>query len=155
MKVRDVMKGEVHVCDLDGDLGAAGRRMAETGCGVLPVLSMDRVAGMITDRDICLALAQQDRKPSEVRVREVISGEIFSCGAEDHVVEALETMRIFGVRRLPVVNEEQRLVGILSLDDLILASRALGAEGFDGPFHADIARTLKGICSHSSPTAAA
>ncbi len=150
MKVQDVMKNEVHVCGLDSDLGTAGRRMAETGCGALPVVSGDRVVGMITDRDICLALARQDRRPADVEVRAVISGEIFTCGADDHVAEALETMRIFAVRRLPVVDDEQRLLGILSLDDLILASRAVGAEGFDGPFHADIARTLKGICSHSA-----
>ncbi|HYU33360.1 MAG TPA: CBS domain-containing protein [Thermoanaerobaculia bacterium] len=147
MRVRDIMKGEVRLCGLDTDAGTAGRLMAEAGCGCLPVLAMNRVVGMITDRDICLALAKLDRKASEVQVREVITGELFTCGADDHIAEALETMRIFGFRRLPVVDDEQKLLGILSLDDLILESRALGAEGFDGPFHTDIARTLRGICS--------
>lgn len=149
MRVRDIMRREVPVCGLDAEAGTAGRRMAETGCGFLPVIAKGKVVGVITDRDICLAVAKLDRKPSEIRVQEVISGELFTCGTEDHIAEALETMRIFGFRRLPVVDDGERLLGLLSLEDLILESRALGAEGFDGPFHADITRALKGICSHA------
>lgn len=151
MRVQDIMRREARVCGLDTDVATIGRVMAEVGCGVLPVVAAERVVGMITDRDICLALARLDRRPSEVQAQDVISGELFTCGAEDQITEALETMRIFGIRRLPVVDGEQRLLGILSLDDVILEARALGAEGFDGPFYADIARTLKGICGRSLP----
>jgi CBS domain-containing protein len=150
MKVRDIMKREVGVCGLDSDLARAGRIMAEIGCGFLPVVAQGRVIAMITDRDICCAVARADRRPSEVQVEDVISGDLFTCCPDDHIVEALETMRIFGFRRLPVVDDEQRLLGVLSLEDLVLHSRALGAEGFDGPFHSEITRTLKGICSHSN-----
>jgi CBS domain-containing protein len=155
MRVRDMMRCEVPVCGLDTDAGTAGRRMAEAGCGFLPVVARGKVVGMVTDRDLCLALAKLDRKPSEVQVQDVISGELFTCGTDDHIAEALETMRIFGYRRLPVIDEEQRLLGILSLEDLILESRALGAEGFDGPFHSDITRALKGICSRAPSLAMA
>jgi CBS domain-containing protein len=129
--------------------------MAEAACGFLPVVIQGKVVGMITDRDICLALTKLDRKPSDVQVQDVISGELFTCGTDDHIAEALETMRIFGFRRLPVVDDEQRLLGLLSLDDLILESRALGAEGFEGPFHSDITRTLKGICRRAPSLAMA
>ena len=152
MRVRDIMRSEARVCWLDTSLAEAGRTMAEIGCGVLPVLGRgDQVVGMITDRDICLGLAEKDRRPSEVKVQDIVGSELYTCRADDHIAEALDTMRIFGVRRLPVVDDSQRLEGILSLDDVILEARALGAEGFEGPFYSDIARTLKGICSHAGP----
>ena len=155
MKVRDIMRREARVCSLETTLAEVGRVMAEVGCGVLPVLGGDRkVVGMITDRDVCLALAEMDRKPSEVRVQDIVSGELYTCREDDHIAEAMETMRIFGVRRLPVLDEGQQIEGILSLDDVILQARALGSEGFEGPFYSDIARTLKGICSHAVPALA-
>ncbi|HEX3553303.1 MAG TPA: CBS domain-containing protein, partial [Thermoanaerobaculia bacterium] len=89
--------------------------------------------------------------PSEIHAREVISRELYTCQADDDIGEALETMRIFGVRRLPVVGEAQSLEGILSLDDIVLEARALGPESYQGPFYSDVARTLKGICSRAMP----
>src|SRR5215467_4418205 len=119
MRVRDIMRQEARVCAPENTLDVAGRTMAHVGCGALPVVAgTGQVVGVITDRDICLALTERNRQPSEVRVREVASGDLYTCRAEDDLVEALETMRTFGVRRLPVVDEEQRLAGILSLDDV-------------------------------------
>jgi len=152
MRVQSVMKREARTCSPETDLATAGRAMAQVGCGVLPVVDAgNRVVGVITDRDICLALANRDEKPSAIRVQDVISGEVYSCNSEDHIVEALDTMRAFGVRRLPVVDMENRIRGILSLDDIVLEARALGAEDFTGPFYSDVARTLKAICSHPMP----
>jgi len=153
MKVYSAMKREPSTCTLGTDLATAGRMMARVGCGFLPVIDAGRrVVGVITDRDICLFLASRDEKPSSVRVQDVISGEAYSCSAEEELTEALNTMREFGVRRLPVVDLENRIEGILSLDDIVLESRALGSEHFTGPFYSDIARTLKAICSHPMPT---
>jgi CBS domain-containing protein len=144
------MRHEARVCELESTLDVAGRTMAQVGCGILPVLAgTGEVVGVITDRDICLALTERNKQPSEVRVSEVVSGELYTCRADDDLVEALDTMRIFGVRRLPVVGEAQRLEGILSLDDVVLEARALSAESYEGPFYSDIARTLKGICGHT------
>ena len=95
------------------------------------------------------------RRSAAVLVRDVISGEVYSCTSEDEVTEALNTMREFGVRRLPVVDMENRIEGILSLDDVVLEARALGSEHFTGPFYSDIARTLKAICSHPMPAVVA
>jgi len=156
MRVRDIMRREARVCAPETTLDVAGRTMAQVGCGVLPVLAdTGQVAGVITDRDICLALAERNQRPSDVRVSEVFSGELVTCRADDDIVEALETMRIFAVRRLPVVDDRQRLEGILSLDDVILEARALGAESYEGPFYSDVARTLKGICGRAFPPVAA
>ena len=156
MRVYSVMKREPSTCAPDTDLAEAGRTMALVGCGFLPVVDADRrVVGVITDRDLCLSLASRDEKPSAVRVQEVISGEVYSCSAEDELTEALNTMREFGVRRLPVMDLENRIAGVLSLDDVVLESRALGSEHFTGPFYSDIARTLKAICSHPMPAVVA
>jgi CBS domain-containing protein len=153
MKVYSVMKREPRTCAPEADLAAVGRVMGEVGCGVLPVVDAGRrVVGIVTDRDICLALASRDERPSAVRVQDVISGEVYSCNADDEITEALNTMREFGVRRLPVVDLDNRVQGILSLDDVVLEARALGSEQFTGPFYSDIARTLKAICSHPMPT---
>ncbi|RPH57140.1 CBS domain-containing protein, partial [bacterium] len=103
------------------------------------------------DRDICLAVAMLDDKPSAIPVADVMSGDLYTCAADDEIHEALETLREVGVRRLPVVDEQNHLQGILSIDDVVLDARALGHDGFTGPFYSDIARTLKGICSHPSP----
>ncbi|MFL6200900.1 MAG: CBS domain-containing protein [Thermoanaerobaculia bacterium] len=156
MKVYSVMKREPRTCTPQTDLAAAGRMMAAVGCGFLPVVdAARRVVGVITDRDICLALARRDERPSLVLVQDVLSGEVYSCSSEEEITEALNTMREFGVRRLPVVDLDNRVDGILSLDDVVLEARALGSERFTGPFYSDIARTLKAICSHPMPAVVA
>jgi CBS domain-containing protein len=153
MKVREIMKSEPRVCWVESTLAEAGRIMADAGCGFLPVLSQRKVLmGVVTDRDICLAATAIDRKPSEITVQQVISGEAYTCKPDEEVEEALHTMQVFGIRRLPVVDEDDRLEGILSLDDVVLAAKALGNEAFTGPFYSDVARTLKAICSHPMQT---
>lgn len=152
MKVREIMKSEARVCTPETTLAQVGRSMAKVGCGFLPVVTGDhRVEGVITDRDVCLALTARDEKPSAVEVREVMSGEVYSCVEEEEIWEALHTMRIFGVRRLVVLDGQGHLRGILSMDDIVLAAKALGNEEFTGPFYSDIAKTLKAICSHPMP----
>jgi len=152
MNVREIMKSEARFCTPETNLAQAGRTMAEVGCGFLPILTGDkRVEGVVTDRDICLAVAIRDRKPSEITVREVMSGEVYSCIEDEEIWEALHTMRIFGVRRLVVLDGQGCLRGILSMDDVILQAKALGDEEFTGPFYSDVAKTLKAICSHPMP----
>lgn len=151
MKVRDVMRREPCVCGPENHLAKVGRIMAEAGCGFLPVLGdEDRVVGVITDRDLALAVATRDRKPSEIQVRQVMSGEVYSCGPDEDVRDALTVMRERKVRRLPVM-ESHRLKGILSLDDVVLEAQAVATESFTGPFYSDITRTLKEINLHQTP----
>lgn len=152
MKVREIMKSEARVCTPETTVAQAGRTMAKVGCGFLPIVTGDnRVEGVVTDRDVCLAVTARDQKPSEIEVREVMSGEVYSCVEEEEIWEALHTMRIFGVRRLVVLDGEGHLRGILSMDDIVLQAKALGDEEFTGPFYSDVAKTLKAICSHPMP----
>lgn len=151
MKVRDVMRREPCVCSPENHLAKVGRIMAEAGCGFLPVLGdEERVVGVITDRDLALAAATRDRKPSEIQVRQVMSGEVHACRPDDDIRDALKVMREWKVRRLPVV-DSQHLLGILSLDDVVLEAQGVATEQFTGPFYSDIARTLKEINLHQTP----
>jgi|GEM_PF-428169 len=121
MKVRDVMTTEVGYCQSDAPLAQAADIMWQRDCGVVPVTDENqRVVGMITDRDICFAVVTKNRLASEIKISEVISqNEVQSCAPGDAVEDALKTMKRHQIRRLPVVNKEGVLVGILSLADLI------------------------------------
>jgi signal-transduction protein with cAMP-binding, CBS, and nucleotidyltransferase domain len=98
-----------------------------------------------------LALARDDRRPSEVEVKQVMTARVHACRPDDDMREALGTMRERRVRRLPVVSAGGELVGLLSLDDVVLQARALETADFSGPFYLDIAETLKAINQHLVP----
>jgi CBS domain-containing protein len=117
MRVVDAMTRDVRVANPDQNLIDAARMMAECDAGVLPVGENDRLVGMITDRDIVIrALAQG--KTVDTKVREVMSGEVKYCFEEDDVDEVARNMGDLQVRRLPVLNKDKRLTGILSLGDI-------------------------------------
>ncbi len=154
MKVREVMNHDVMVCDMDMDLSQAGEIMVAANCGILPVVDAERkVIGVVTDRDLCLALATADRKASEMKIREVTDGKVVTCHQGNDVRDALRVMADFRVRRVPVVDDEGRLEGILCLDDIALRARPFESEGFTGPFFSDIATTLRAVCEPRNPMA--
>jgi CBS domain-containing protein len=120
-------------------------------CGFLPVIGEGgNVTGVITDRDIGIALGTRNRRPSEVLVNEVVSDRLFTCTADGSVACALTTMRIEGLRRLPVVDREGALVGVLSIDDLVLKARE-NACSKDVSFK-DVEDTYKAIYGHAART---
>jgi CBS domain-containing protein len=152
MKVRDVMRKKPRFCEPRHTLAAAGVTMGEVDCGVLPVVGeRGKVVGVITDRDICLALTRGDRRPSEVTVETVMTSPVHTCRSDDELRRALVTMRDGRVRRLPVIGTAGELEGLLSLDDVVLQARALESEDFTGPFYVDVALTLKAINRHPVP----
>lgn len=123
MKVMDAMVRSVRVSRPEDSLARAAGTMRDEHCGALPVVDgRGNVTGVITDRDICIALGTLDRRASEVRVQEISLPAVFRCGAGDDVSVALNIMVSQNVRRLPVVEESGKLVGILSIDDLITHS---------------------------------
>ena len=145
MKTKDVMTGEVHTCLPDTDLGLAAMQMWEGDFGVLPVVADGgKVVGMITDRDICMAAASRNQAPGAIRVEEVMTGQVYSCSANDDIHDALKTMEQRRVRRLPVL-EHGKIVGLLSLNDLALKARSSKLADFTAQ---DVEETLKAICSH-------
>ena len=119
MKVRDIMTQPVQTCTVDMNLVAASRRMKETGCGTLVVLKAGRVAGILTDRNLALAIGDH-RQPARVTVGTVMTARVHTCHPEDEVHAALETMARFKVRRLPVVTPGGDIEGMISIDDIVL-----------------------------------
>jgi CBS domain-containing protein len=144
MKVRHIMTIDVSSCQPEDSLAAAAKAMWDRDCGILPVLTSDgRVIGMITDRDICMAVATKGRTADRIAVREVSAWNVYSCLADDDTRAALETMKTRKVRRLPVVDEQGHLKGILSMNDVVLHANA---KRDIAP--AEIVGVLKGICEH-------
>ena len=130
MKVREMMTNEVYGCWPDSSLASAAQIMWAKDCGALPVLGDDNsVVGMITDRDITIAITMTPRRPSEITVGEVMSKPVCACGPEDHVKEALNWMANAQVRRLPVIDQHGTLQGILSISDVMACYwRSAGVE---------------------------
>jgi CBS domain-containing protein len=152
MKVRELMTSCPATCTADDDLATAALRMWDEDCGVLPVVEDGRIRGVLTDRDICMALAFRGARPPEVRVGDVIQGHaVYTCSPEDDLMAALHLMQDRRVRRLPVI-EEDRLIGLLSINDIVVAAHE---EAVQEPTAAEILEALQGICEHRSLPAAA
>ena len=117
MKVRDCMTSSVRIADPDQTLREAAQTMAQLDAGVMPVGENDRLVGMITDRDIAIRGVALGKGP-ETRIREVMSTDVKYCFDDDDVEHVLHSMGDLQVRRLPVLNRDKRLIGIISLGDL-------------------------------------
>ena len=145
MKVQDVMTSDTKVCSPQTDLASAAMLMWDGDFGTLPVVADGgRVVGMITDRDICIAAATKQRVASDIAIGEVITGKVFSCAPETDVRDALKLMQQEKVRRLPVLDAEGALRGILSINDLVL--KAEETKKNSALSYADVMSTFKSIC---------
>ena len=124
MRVKDVMKTDVGFCSTEDNLKKTAEMMRYRDCGVIPIVDEERrVVGMLTDRDICLAVAARNRKASDVKNKELMSGSVIVCSAEDKLEDALKKMRKHQIKRLAAVGESGELVGILSVADILLSVR--------------------------------
>jgi len=118
MQVSEVMTRGVECTSPDATLQEAAGRMKALDVGALPVCDNDRLAGMLTDRDIALRSVSEGHDPGTDRVRDAMTSEVFYCFEDQDVNEVAELMRDKQVRRLPVLNRDKRMVGIVSLGDL-------------------------------------
>lgn len=149
MKVREVMTVRPESCGPDANLSAAAMIMWRNDCGVVPVVGENqKVLGVITDRDICMAVATRHCPGEKVRARELMSGRLVSVGPEDDVEVALDLMRLEQVRRLPVVGPDDTLVGIVSMNDLILHTATEKGRRHGALTPEAVLHTLKGISMH-------
>ena len=129
MKVKDLMTTDVKRCSPETNLASAAKIMWEGDCGAVPVTDeRDHVVGVITDRDICIAAATRPSREGEIPVKDVISKAVYTCAPGDDVRAALDTMKARKVRRLPVVDQGGRLVGIVSIHDIAEQSRNRGGD---------------------------
>ena len=130
MMVSDLMTREVEACRPGQSLAEAAGLMWRRDCGAVPVVDEGgAVVGIITDRDICMALASRRAYAFEVAVGEVMSRDVVTCTPEDDAEEALEVMRRRQVRRLPVVDAHGRLLGMITETDVLHAFAEVLAAG--------------------------
>lgn len=152
MKVKEIMTGDAKVCDLNASLADAAKTMWDNDCGMLPVLKDGKeIVGLITDRDICMAVAMRDRNPAGISVEEVITGAVYSVSPDDDVHQALETMQEHKVRRLPVVDLEGQLKGVLSMNDVTLHAEEQAGRKTPELSFSDVMKTYKVVCAHPIP----
>jgi CBS domain-containing protein len=118
MRVKDVMNNPVHVIKPDASVVTAANKMRDTNVGSLPVGEGTQLLGMITDRDIVVRCVADGIDCHTRTVRDVMSSELLACFDDQPVEEARQLMTEYRVRRLPVLDQKQRLVGIVSFDDL-------------------------------------
>lgn len=120
MKVKELMSTGVKTVREDADLSTATKLMWDGDCGIVPVVNDDRqVIGVVTDRDICIAAATRSMNPAHIRVGDVMSRTVYTIPETDDARQALSALKDRRVRRLPVVDRQRRLVGVISLSDLV------------------------------------
>jgi CBS domain-containing protein len=141
MMVRDLMKTDVATCAPTDDLAQAGRIMRDRHCGFVPVVdAQGSVAGVLTDRDVCVHAAAATRTLAHLSVTSAMSHPVFSCAPEDDIKAALGAMAQHHVHRLPVLDRDGHLRGVLSVDDVVMAPPRPGE-----PTAQDLVSALKGI----------
>ena len=154
MKVKELMTPDAKAIWLTESLADAAKLMWENDCGVLPIIKDGRkVIGLITDRDVCMASAMRDRNPSAISVEEVMTGQVYAVNPEENIAQALQLMQEHQIRRLPVINPEGELQGILSMNDIVLHATPDGAAE-DSIDYGDVVKTYQAICQHPVPAAA-
>jgi CBS domain-containing protein len=126
MRVSEAMTRDVRMANPEQTICEAARMMSEIDAGVLPVGEGDRLVGMITDRDIAIRAVAQE-KPPTTKVRDVMSREVLYCYDDQDLDEVAVNMGDEQVRRMPVVNRDKRLVGIVSIGDVAQTANATTA----------------------------
>jgi CBS domain-containing protein len=140
MKARDVMTLEVAVISPEAKIQEAAKRMAAIDVGLLPVGDDDRLIGIVTDRDIATRGVALGKNPAKTKVRDVMTDKVLYCFDDEEVDHIADNMAEMQVRRLPVVNRNKRLVGVISLADIALKHDT------------DVAgAALEGVCVRTEP----
>jgi CBS domain-containing protein len=123
MKVNEIMSKDVQLASPDATIQKAAEMMAECDAGIIPVGDGDRLVGMITDRDIAIRAVAKALDPQKTRVRDVMSAEVKYCFDDEDVNHVVQNMAELQVRRLPVVNRDKRLVGIVTVGDIATSDK--------------------------------
>lgn len=137
--ISQVMTRDVRVLSPDDTLQRAAQTMDELNVGAVPVCDGQRLVGMITDRDIAVRAVSVAMPADRTRVREVMTDQVHWCFEDQDVEEVMAQMRDVQIRRVPVVNHDKKLVGIVSLGDLATKSGS------------DVDQTLEDISEPSQP----
>ena len=146
MKAHDLMSSDIYTCHPDTSLAEVARVMRDRDIGFLPVAKSENgeICGVVTDRDAYMAASTQNKAVSEIPASSAMTADVHSCRGDDDLSEIHRIMRDHQVRRLPVLDGQARLTGVISLNDLALNAVGQGV----GSKPKDVARTLGDICRH-------
>lgn len=149
MKVSQIMNRNVSCCRPHDTLDSAAGSLWDRDIGCLIVVGEDgQVEGVITDRDICMAAYTQGLSLRELKVASAMSKQLYTCSETDSLLAAEEKMRDHKVRRLPVVDKENQLVGVLSLNDLAIEAERQRDKKARELSEVEVAATLAAVCEH-------
>jgi CBS domain-containing protein len=153
MRIDQLMSRQVQYCTPEETLDRAAYLMWSNDCGSVPVCAgsngSNRVVGMLTDRDICMAALFQGKPLRELRAGDTMSRELCSCRPSDSPADVERLMRKQQIRRVPVTDSDGSLVGIVSLADLAREANDNGSPGKRGISESEIGDTLAAICEPS------
>ena len=144
MTVQEIMKKDIAACAITDDVVTAVRTMRKHNCGFMPVVDRGgSVVGVVTDRDLIMTVATaKHRAADRVAVKDAMSHPVFSCFADENLKVVLATMAKHHVRRLPVIDKQGHLEGVLSIDDIVHVPRGRGT-----PTAEEIVQAFTGICA--------
>lgn len=155
MNVKKIMTENVVCCRPKDSDNKAAQLMWDNDCGVLPVVDAGgRIVGMVTDRDLCMAAHTSGRSLADLSVGDAMSHEVFGCRAQDSVDDALDVMRKHRVRRLPVLDPDEHVVGLLSMNDVVRAVERQGERRGRKSLMSEALGTLSTICEQREAPAA-
>jgi CBS domain-containing protein len=147
MKIKDIMTPEPATCSPSTNLAAAAALMLDKDCGILPVVDdHGKLVSIVTDRDMYIALATRNQLASQMIVGDVARKHVFTCGPDDDVHAALATMKQHHIRRVPVEGFGGTVIGIVSMNDVLLAAGPRKAVRND-----EVVDTFQAICAHHHP----
>jgi CBS domain-containing protein len=134
MQIREIMTRDVEVVPFDAPVREAAAKMKQLDVGVIPVCDGQKLTGVLTDRDIAVRLAAEGRNPSETRVADIMTRDLYYCFEDQEVEEAATVMEAGQIRRLPILDHDRQLVGIISLGDISVRSdeKNAAAEALEG-----------------------
>ena len=147
MKISNLMTPDPVTCAPTTNLAQAAALMLQGDCGILPVVDNGTLRGVVTDRDLFIALGTRDQQPSTVTIADVMHGPLFSCRPDDDVDAVLEVMRAHAIRRVPVEGFGGTVLGIVSMNDIVLAA----GKTKKAVHGAEIIGTMQSICAHHRP----
>jgi CBS domain-containing protein len=147
------MTRDVESCTPGANLAQAAMIMWRRDCGFVPVVENpgNRFTGVITDRDICMATATKHCTPDSVQVGTVMNRRAITCAPSDDAQIAMRRMSEGQVRRLPVIDKEGRLMGVLALNDLALAAERTARRGDESVTYGDVMGVLRAVSAHHLP----
>jgi len=158
MRVEELMTKQVKSCGPGDTLDRAAQLMWDNDCGCLPVCAGDgvnRVVGVITDRDICMSALFQGKPLHDLHVEDAMARQLLACRPSDSLVDVEKTLRQARIRRLPVVDEQGALIGMIALADLAREAARESTAAKQEITETEVGDTLAAICQPVSQRLAA